>query len=136
MTNDYDDLYGSRFLGSSDLTGPVTATITKVEREAFVRPGEPTRTKAVIYVRNGKKGVVCNKTNAKTLTASFGKSFTGWVGKRIVIRSEPTNFGGKPTTGIRLYPAPNGDDKIESGPVIPPEPPPADHDDMDDEIPF
>ena len=81
----YDDLYGSRFLAAADLKGPITATIERIDQEQFQRPGEPTRTKAVIYVRGGKKGIVLNKTNASTLATSFGKNFAAWPGKRVTI---------------------------------------------------
>jgi hypothetical protein len=120
---DFDELYGTRFLSASELKSPVTATIDRVEEETFARPGEKPRTKKVLYVRGGKKGIVLNKTNANNLAAVFGKNFEKWPGTRIVIRPEPTMVGGKPTVGIRLYPV-DGSDRIESGPIPPPEPPP------------
>src|SRR5262245_58691070 len=103
MTTDYDDLYGSRFLAATDLKGPVT--VDRINYEQFTRPGEPTRTKAVIYFRNGKKGMVVKKTNAENMAAAFGKPFAGWVGNRVTLRAEQTMFGGKPTRGLRIYPA-------------------------------
>jgi hypothetical protein len=129
----YDDLYGGRFLSATDIDKPIVATIERIDFEAFEKPGQPTRTKAVVYVKGGKKGVVINKTNASALAAAFGKAITGWVGKRVTIKAEPTQFAGKPTVGLRLYPA-NGTGRITSGPIVPPEPPP--RDDMDDEIPW
>src|SRR5262249_50851286 len=115
---DYDDLYGSRFLAATDVKNPVTATIERIDQEQFTRPGEPTRTKAIIYVKGGKKGIVINKTNASMLAAAFGKNFAAWPNRKITIRSEPTRFGGKLTTGLRLYPVTNSDDRSESGPPV------------------
>jgi hypothetical protein len=43
------------------------------------------------------------------LATAFGKNFDDWIGQHIVIKAEPTSFGGKPTKGIRLYSA-NGED--------------------------
>lgn len=130
--SDYDDLYGTRFLSASELKAPATATIDRIDEELFARPGEPTRTKKVIYVRGGKKGIVINKTNASNLAAAFGKNFSAWVGKRITVKAELTTFAGKSTLGLRLYP-----DRIESGPVAPPEPPkPPVAAAMSDEIPW
>ena len=70
---DFDDLYGGRFLSSQDVKAPTNVTSERIEQEAFTRPGEPTRTKAVIYFRGGKKGMVINKTNANVLAAAYGK---------------------------------------------------------------
>jgi hypothetical protein len=136
----YDELYGSRFLAAADLKGPVNATIERVETETFTRPGERDKTKVVVYFKGGKKGMVINKTNAANLAASFGKAFSNWVGKRVTIRPEQTMFGGKPTSGLRLYPLNGGDRsgyQLSTGPVTPPEPPPHEEvpfDDMDDGI--
>jgi hypothetical protein len=133
--SDFDALYGSRFLQATDLSAPVTAVIERVETEQFTRPGEPTRSKAVLFFKGGKKGMVVNKTNASALASAFGKPFTGWVGKRVTIKAEPTTFGGKVTKGLRTYPAIERNDRITSGPIRPPEPPSA-ADDMNDSIPF
>jgi hypothetical protein len=127
MADDFDDLYGSRFLSATDVKAPVTATIERIDHESFARPGEPTRVKAVAYFKGGKKGMVINKTNANTLALAFGKKFADWPGKRVTVKAEPTNFGGKPTQGLRLYPV-NGAEKIA--------PPPPPKSDMDDEIPW
>jgi hypothetical protein len=126
MTTEFDDIYGSRFLAATDLKGAVTATIERIEYEQFTRPNQPTRTKAVAYFRNGKKGMVINKTNAATMASAFGKKFPDWVGKRVTIKPETTTFAGKPTQGLRLYPAANGQ-------IAAPPPP---QDDMDDKIPW
>ena len=135
-TTDYDDIYGSRFLAATDLKGVTNVTVDRIEYEQFTRPGEPTRTKAVAYFKGGKKGMVINKTNAANMAAAFGKPFSGWVGKRVTLRVEQTMFAGKPTRGLRIYPA-NG------GSAVPPpkaeEPPlsqPPLREEMDDEIPW
>src|SRR5262245_17110877 len=130
MSDDFDDIYGSKFLSAADVKTPVVARIERIDHEKFARPGEPTRIKAVAYFKGGKKGMVINKTNANNLAAAFGKKFADWVDKRVTVKAEPTNFGGKPTLGLRLYPV-NGDGAVK---VAPPPPPPKD--DMDDEIPW
>jgi hypothetical protein len=136
--NSYDDLYGSRFLAAIDVKAPINATIERVELQPFTRPNEPPHTRAVVYVKGGKKGIVLNKTNASILAAAFGKDFKSWVGRRILIRPEPVVFAGKATTGLRLYPAPNGSDRIETGPppapATAPQTPPSQNE-MADEIP-
>jgi hypothetical protein len=131
----FDELYGSRFLSATDLKGPVTATIERVEEETFARDGKPARPKAVLYFKNAKKGVVLNKTNANVLAQAFGKDMKKWPGKRTDIKPETTIFGGKPVPALRLYPASNGDAHIAPPEPPPPEPPPL-RDEMNDEIGF
>ena len=130
--SDFDDLYGGRFLSSQDVKAPTSVTSERIEQEAFTRPGEPTRTKAVLYFKGGKKGMVINKTNANVLAAAFGKNLSDWVNKRMTIKSEPTIFGGKPTQGLRLYPAVN----TALPPPPKPEPKPPLAEEVGDEIPW
>jgi hypothetical protein len=119
---DFDDLYGTRFLSATEVKKLVTAIIERIDEESFPRPGEATRTKKVVYVRGGKKGIVLNKTNAKSLASAFGKSFQDWIGQRITIKAEPTSFAGKTTMGLRLYPA-NGTTAADPPKAPPPEEP-------------
>jgi hypothetical protein len=101
---DYDDLYGSRFLGAADLKGPAKATIDRVEEEVFSRDGKSVRAKAVLYFRGASKPIVLNKTNASTLAHAYGKDFSDWPGKMVEVRPETTTFNGKVVAALRLYP--------------------------------
>ena len=109
MSEDFDDIYGSNYLAATDLKKPITTVIEQVEQEDFARQGEKKKMKVVLYLRGVRKPVIVNKTNALTLANAFGKNFEDWPDQRIVIKAEPTTFAGKPTKGIRLYPA-NGED--------------------------
>jgi hypothetical protein len=109
MSEEFDDLYGSNYLAATDLKKPITTVIEQVEQEDFARQGEKKKMKAVLYLRGLKKPVIVNKTNALTLATAFGKDFDEWIDQRVEIKAEPTTFAGKPTKGIRLYPA-NGKD--------------------------
>jgi hypothetical protein len=48
--------------------------------------------------------MVVNKTNASNLAEAFGKDFANWPNKPVLVKSEPTTFGGKPMRGLRVYP--------------------------------
>jgi hypothetical protein len=109
MSEEFDDLYGSNYLAATDLKKPITTVIEQVEQEDFARQGEKKKMKAVLYLRGVKKPVIVNKTNALSLATAFGKDFNEWIDQRVVIKAEPTTFAGKPTKGLRLYPA-NGED--------------------------
>jgi hypothetical protein len=131
--SDFDDLYGTRFLSAAEVKKPVNATIEQIDEETFARPGEATRTKKVLYVHGGKKGIVLNKTNATNLASAFGKAFPAWVGQRVTIKAEPTTFAGKTTMGLRLYPADGPTAPMKA--VEPPKPPPS-PEGLNDEIPW
>jgi hypothetical protein len=105
MPEDFDDLYGSNYLAATDLKKSITSVIEQVHQEDFARQGERRKIKAVLHVRGIKKPIVVNKTNAITLATKFGKDFDEWIDQRIVIKAEDTTFGGRPTKGLRLYPA-------------------------------
>jgi hypothetical protein len=135
----YDDLYGTKYLSAGEVARPTTAVIDRIEEETFVRPGEPPRTKKVLYVKGGKKGIVINKTNAANLAAVFGKDFAAWPGQRITVQAEPTSFAGKRTMGLRLYPAANGAPPAPAVIVTPPplpSPKTSVAEEMNDEIPW
>ena len=116
MSEDFDDLYGSQYLVASDLKKPFTATIEEVEQQDFARQGERQRMKAVLHLKDVRKPIVLNKTNALNLAEAFGKDFDDWRGKRIAVKAEPTTFAGKRTMGLRLYPR----DAEDAPPLKPP----------------
>jgi hypothetical protein len=126
----YDDLYGSRFLSATELKAPVTAVIERIDEETLGR-GAEARTKVVLYAKGAKKGIVVNKTNARTLADAFGKDFNAWPGHQITVKAEPTTFGGKSTLGVRIYPV-NG---AISAPKAPEAPKPM-AEEMNDSIPW
>jgi hypothetical protein len=105
MSESYDDIYGSKFLAASDVKKPFTARIETVDTVDFAREGERPKKKKVLTLKGISKPVVVNKTNADTLSEAFGKDFDDWIDKRITGKAERTQFGGKPTMGLRLYPA-------------------------------
>jgi hypothetical protein len=129
--SDFDELYGSKFLSAVDVKAPISVTIENVATETFQRlNGQPSQTKAVLFFRGGKKGLVVNKGNAATLAEAFGKPFAGWVGNRVTIKAEQTTFGGKLVQGLRVYPI------NQAVSMLPKVPPPGKNDDMSDEIPW
>jgi arabinogalactan endo-1,4-beta-galactosidase len=140
MTTNVRDLYGSRFLQATDLKTSVTGTIERMETEVFAKPGEASRTKGVLYLKGGKKGVVLNKTNAETLAIAFGEEMTDWAGRRVTIRPETTNFQGKTVPSLRIFPADDGtgNGAVKTPAPTPEDPPPATSldDYLNDSLPF
>ena len=100
MTN-VNEIYQSKYLSYSDLQGkePVV-TITQVEI-AKMDDGE---VKLCIYVNNKPKGIILNKTNAKSIAALYGDETGAWVGKHVKLVTVWTEFQGKPVQAIRIVP--------------------------------
>src|SRR5262245_32334294 len=101
MADDFDDLYGSKYLGAADLKGTQRrVTIGKTDVADFKEKGGTTRRKYVLYFEGQDKAMVLNKTNAQKLATTYGKDRTAWVGNIVELYSEPTSFG----EGLRLRP--------------------------------
>jgi hypothetical protein len=99
-----NDLFQSRYLTAADLKGqPRTVVITGVMAEQ-VGQGAEAQVKPVITLQNVKKAFVCNRTNAAVLADTFGDETGGWIGQRIVLRSERVPFQGRLVDAIRVHP--------------------------------
>ena len=101
---DLDELYGSKYLGAADLGDKKIRTrIAKVRKETMQQQGgKPERAKFVIYFTTLDKAMVLNATNKNVLVEKLGRAPAGWVNAEIGLYTEPTQFAGKPTKGLRL----------------------------------
>jgi hypothetical protein len=132
--SDFDDMYGSQYLAATDLKKPITTVIEQVEEDDFAKQGERKKVKAVLHFRGIKKPMIVNKTNALVLAAAFGKNhLNDWPDQRVVIKSERTTFAGKPTMGLRIYPA-DGEEAPALKAQAPKKGKPS-RDEMNDELP-
>jgi hypothetical protein len=104
MSDNFDDMYGSKYLAATDVKKSITTVIEQVEQDDFARQGERKKMKAILHLRGFKKPMILNKTNALALATAFGKDMTEWPGKKIVVKPEQTSFSGKPVMGLRTYP--------------------------------
>lgn len=79
-----------------------TFTIKSVEIEDFDNDGKKTQN-PVLYLKGEKKGMVCNRTNSKTLAEIFNSDDTDdWEGKRIVVCSTEVQFGADMVYSLRV----------------------------------
>jgi hypothetical protein len=113
---DYNNMYGTRFLSADDVKKPIRTTITAVGREVFDRPHGVSEAKATLTFKGLSKPLVCNKTNAENLKESYGKDFSNWVDKPVLVKPEMTTFQGKATKGLRVYAADSDDMKGDAIP--------------------
>ena len=93
-----------RFLSGDELTGETTVTIDRVVNEEVFNPSSNSKESALaVYFKNAKKGVVLNKTNAKTIAKVIGSPMTEqWVGGKIIIYPKPGKFFGEEMKVVRV----------------------------------
>lgn len=120
-------LYPSKYLSAPDLKGKkATVTITEVGFELFDDDGKKVE-KPIAYFKEGKKGLVLNKTNALTIANIAGETDTdNWPGVRVTLYPTMVQFGGKVTDAIRIEkPIPADAPVVGAVPKpIPPDTPP------------
>jgi hypothetical protein len=125
--DDFDAMYGSKYLSVSDLKGQrPRRTVGKVEVAELKEKDGSAGRKRILYLEGEDKPLVLNKTNAVKLAMAFGKESADWIGARIELYSEMTSLGKE---GVRLQPL-----RTVAKPAVAPKPPAADE--MGDEIPF
>jgi hypothetical protein len=100
---DLDECYGGKYLNAADLGDKrIRTRIVKVRKEPMQqKDGKPGRPKLVIYTTLDKPMVV-NATNKNTLVDKLGGDPADWIGAEVGLLTEPTQFAGKPTRGLRL----------------------------------
>jgi hypothetical protein len=121
MSDDFDDLYGSKYLSVADLKDrEPRLKIGKVEVAELTDKGGVTKRKYVVWFEGATKALVINRTNAKKLADIHGKQTSNWIGQNVELYSEETTFG----KGVRVRPL--------RKPATPAEP----DRDLNDAIPF
>ena len=102
MSDDFDEIYGSKFLGAADLNGQrERVKIVDTEVSDLREKDGSTKRKYIVWFETEEKALVLNKTNALRLAQAFGKNREGWHGAVIELYSEMTSLGKE---GIRLRP--------------------------------
>lgn len=133
-----NDEFPSKYLKASDLQGhAVKVTIKDVGSEQI--GGDR---KLIMYFTGKDKGMVLNKTNARTIGDVFGDDTDDWRGKAVEVFAMKVDFQGRMVDGlrVRVLPAkasasiaPNARDRAAQAPTAAPN-----YADelLDDEIPF
>ena len=97
------EAFPSKYLAASDIpVGGVTVTIESYE-VTDIGQGERKQRKPVLYFRNAKKGLILNKTNARTIEAIFGTDeLDDWVGQPVTLVARVVEFQGDEVEAIRI----------------------------------
>jgi hypothetical protein len=124
------EVFPSKYIAAADLNNQnVRVTISRVEIEKI---GDDT--KPVIYFKGKQKGLVCNKTNSKTIAQIYGDETDDWAGGELILFPIMTDYQGKPVEAVRVRaPQPKDNPKQQAQ-----QPPPRETAEtgLDDSIPF
>lgn len=118
--------FPSKYLKASDLGGrEVRVTMGHVEREKVGDDFKP-----ALYFKGKDKAMILNKTNAGTISDSYGDDTEEWFDQPLILFSVMVDFQGKVGPAIRCrvptakdnrnQPPTRKEDPISSGPIDPP----------------
>ena len=98
-----DEIYGgdAMLMKAEDIKEPVPAIIESIEVREFISKEGPKK-KLVITLKGFTKKLVCNKTNANRIAATYGKDYSKWTGKKIQIYTILTAFRDQEVPAIRV----------------------------------
>jgi hypothetical protein len=100
---DLDSAYGSRFLSAADLGNErKRAKIARVSLEAVKGNDGREKKRIVLHLNGLDKPAILNATNKNTMVGALGRNPAKWIGADIGLYTEPTQFAGRPTVGLRL----------------------------------
>lgn len=95
--------FPTKYLKSSDLAGQMVRV--KISNVVSENVGDDR--KLIMYFAGKTKGMIVNKTNAKTLAEVFGDETDNWIGAGIEIFSMKVDYQGRMVDGLRVrVPAP------------------------------
>lgn len=106
---DIRSMFDKKYLGSWDIPEgkDVVLVIDRVEGAQIKgTSGEEKKAPVIFFsnVRDKKKGLVCNATNAKTISTLYGRHIEAWRGKAISIYATTTMAFGENVECIRIRP--------------------------------
>jgi hypothetical protein len=123
----------SKFLKQTDVGNGMLMTVEGCSKHNVAKEGAEPELKWTLSFNESDKPLVLNSTNIQLCERIFGSDDTdNWVGKQIVLYTDPNvSYGGKVVGGIRVR-APRIKAKAAPVQVAPPPEPDID----DDDIPF
>jgi len=120
---DINAAFPSNWLKAPDLGGQdVTVEMADVRLEE-VGQGAEAEQLPVLYFTGQQKGLILNKTNARTISGLYGTETNGWSSRPITLFPTTTTYGSETRDCIRIK-APTGPVTAPASPPPPPTPPP------------
>jgi hypothetical protein len=103
VTCDGELAFPSNYIGAADLKGKdVTLTIAEVGIDELQMKGGRKTRKPVLSFEKTPKQLVCNKTNAITISKLHGTEMKGWIGKRITLYPTTATLGRETVPAVRI----------------------------------
>lgn len=96
-----NDIFPSKYVKATDLNG-LDHPVTIDHLEEKVKVGRDEDEVCILYFKNKRKGMILNKTNAKTIAGLHGPETDNWDDKAITLYATEVEFGGQTTLGIRI----------------------------------
>jgi len=107
------ETFPSKYLKAADLQGrEVRVTMANVEMEKIGDDNKP-----VLYFKGKDRGVVLNKTNAGTISDSYGDDTEDWFDQPLILFSVMVDFQGKVGPAIRCRVPTAKDNKQKADPI-------------------
>ena len=104
-----DKMFPKKYATGSDLEGPVTLSIARVQSKKMRSFSGPDTLKWVIYFQNAQKGVVLSRTLADQIVEAVGSDETDdWIGHQVTLYPQNVMVAGKQRIAIRARAADNG----------------------------
>jgi len=93
-----------QYLGGYSIDGDdLELTIVEVKNEEVEGQSGRKESCMVLYFEQVDKGMICNKTNAKTITSVHGSPYVeDWIGKTILLGTEKVSAFGETTDALRV----------------------------------
>lgn len=104
---DYRTYFDARFLGAWDLppNRDVVVTIASVAPETVRNAANKEAKKPVLTFVARTKGLLLNKTNAKTVATMYGTDTARWIGRQVALYATTTMMASEKVECIRIRPA-------------------------------
>lgn len=97
-----NSMFPSKYLKASDADENPTLTIKDVVYEEMKNRDDQDEQKPVLYFVEVDKGMVLNRTNAKTIANMYGEDTDGWIGERVVLTAVDVDAFGQTQRALRI----------------------------------
>lgn len=100
----FDEMFPSKYLKASDAESGPIATMKSCTWETLKNRDEEDEEKPVLYFEEFEKGLVLNRTNAKTIQGLYGDDTQDWIGKRVQLTAVDVDAFGQVQRALRVSP--------------------------------
>lgn len=100
----FDEMFPSKYLKAADAESQPVVTMKSCTWETLNNRDEEPEEKPVLYFEEFEKGLVLNRTNAKTIQNMYGDDTEDWVGKRIQLTAMDVDAFGQVKRALRVSP--------------------------------